>query len=114
MSKFTLPNFKIKENIGYIVIGIAMALILVVDVIIFLRPQFTAMASVGRKVSELSSDIKKTRYNVKHISSLEAEVGQLQKKLSGVMANLVGHQETAMVIDDVSQLAAKYAVQINQ
>jgi len=114
MNKFSLPNFDIQKNIGYIAIGFAMVLILLVDFTLIMRPQLGVLASAGRKASELSADIKKTRYNVKNISSLEAEAKQLQGKLNGVIEKLGEHREAIMVAEHISKLAEKYNVQVNQ
>ena len=114
MNKFSLPNFDIKKNLGYIAIGIAMALILLVDFSLIMRLQLQALSSAGKKASEFSKDIKKTRYNVKNMSSLEAEAKQLQGKLSGVIQNLGEYQDAVMVVERITKLAEKNNIKVSQ
>lgn len=114
MNKFSIPNFDIKKNIGYFAIALAMAVIFFIDLGLIMRPQLKTLSSVGRKAGELSAAIKKTRYNIKNILALEAEALHLQEKFANVATDLMSHQETVMVIECVSKLAAKYDVLINQ
>ena len=114
MNKLSFHNFEITKNIGYAFLGLAMALALLIDFGLIVRPQIKALSSVGHEASELSAHIKKIRYNVNNISLLQAVVGQLQEKLNKAEKDLIGHEEIAMVIEGITQLAAKYDIQINQ
>ncbi len=114
MSKLSIPNFDIKKNIGYIVIGLVMAAILLIDVFLIMRPQLKALSAAGQKAAEISKNIKKTRDNVKNIASLEREEAQLSEKLKAVKEDLLAHQETVMVLETISKAAAKCNIRITQ
>lgn len=107
-------NSGIKKNIGYAIIGLAIVLILLIDIVLVMRFQLKALSVAGQKVSEVSKNIKETRENIKNFGLLEAEAARLNEKLTGLLDELLAHQEAAMVLEIISKAAAKYNITIVQ
>jgi len=114
MNKILASHPDLIKKFGYLILGLAVAIIFFIDYFLVLRPQLRAFSSLGAKASGFTKDIKETRLNLNRIDSLKAEILTSQEKLGKAERSILPTADTAVITQHLLQLAEQYEVQVNQ
>lgn len=114
MDKQLLPKFEVTKQLSYILLGLAIVVIILIDFFLVMRPQVRTLASLGKKISESAQGVKETRDNMQRLPALRDEVLRLKEKLGKVEHSILPREEAIMAVDKISRLAVQSGVKINQ
>jgi len=114
MNKILNSHPDLIKKFGYLILGLVVFIIFLIDYFLLLRPQVKALSSLGTKISGFSKDIKETRLNIGKIDSLKAEAVLLKEKLGKAEKGILPTNDVAAISDHFSKIAAQCGVQINQ
>ena len=107
-------KFKIEGYPPILIVGGAVFLILLLDILILMRPQLVLLGRTTRKANTISRELKTARRDIKAIESFRKRLEVLMGKDSIAGAAFLKEEEMPVALDKISRLAKQNNVKIIQ
>ena len=112
--QFSRSLSQIQEKHPLLPICGAILVILLVDYVAVLQFQLKAFMSLNPKISTLSQDLKGIKDNIARMPQYEKEVKTLTEKIEKISKKVKPKGEMPLIIEDLSRVANKNGVKIDQ
>ena len=102
-----------EKNPYYLVVGL-IVVILIVDYFCVMQFQLNTVGSLGSRIATLSQELETTETNIQRMSQYQIEVERLREKLERMSGKIRTREEVPLLLENISRIANKHAVQIEQ
>ena len=106
-------KIKIEKN-PYLVIGVIIFFILLLDYLILLRPQLALLKQTSSQAGSLSRNLKATKKDIASIEQFRQRLSTLQEKIAVVGERIAQEEEMPVVLENISKLAKQSNLKIIQ
>lgn len=107
-----LANLDEKTRYG-ILIGVLLSVFLL-DYLILMKPQIDALSKISPEINILATDLKSVKEDIKKIESYKKEVVNMKVKVEEVNLRLRAKEEVSLILENISLLANKNGIKIDQ
>lgn len=97
---------------NYILVG-CVILIFILDVLVFMRPQFKAMTKINQKIRGLSRDMKTLKSDAQRIDELKGQLEQLKTEVAQVSGKIFSKESVPLILENLSRLANENGMKID-
>ncbi len=97
---------------NYILAG-CVILIFILDVLVFMRPQFKVMTKINQKIRSLSQDMKTLKSDAKRIDQLKDQLEQLKTEVAKTSGKIFPKESVPLVLENLSRLANENGIKID-
>jgi Tfp pilus assembly protein PilO len=102
-----------EKNRYYIFIGLLLFLFLL-DYLLLMRPQLSALTKIGPEIKLLSEDLKKAKDDIKRVDFYKQEVARFHEKVDDIQGRVKYREEIPLVLERISRIAMENNVKIDQ
>ncbi len=98
----------------YYVFGGVLIFIFLITYFVFTRPQLEQLKKIIPEIKNLSHDIQKAQTNIKQRAHYEKQLGELKENIQKIKVGVLTREDVPLILEQISQLATKNGVKINQ
>lgn len=102
------------KKTGYYLLAGLIGFLLLGDYIFLMRFQVKALRSLGPEVARYQRDIEQAKYHLERVALYEAQATELGSDFQNKRSRILTQQEIPMILENISRLANKAGVQVNQ
>jgi Tfp pilus assembly protein PilO len=102
-----------EKNPYYLLIGLLVA-ILIIDYIAVMQFQLRTLSSLNPKIKSLSEEVTSTKNHIQRLAQYQTEIKRLNEKLNRFTLLVRGREEIPRALENVSIVANKNGVMIQQ
>jgi Tfp pilus assembly protein PilO len=104
----------LNEQLRYGLLGLAVLLVIVLDVFFLVLPQIGGIADVNSQIKKMSEDIQKVHTDKERIEQLRKNLKDTHAQLNALSARVRSLQEVPAILSTISNIANQYSVKIDQ
>lgn len=97
---------------SYILIG-CVILIFVMDIFVFMRPQFKALSRTNERIKSLSEQMKTLKDNSQRLGQFKEEAQQLKTKVSQESGRILSKESVPLILEKLSRMANDNGIKID-
>ena len=105
---------RVMEKNRYLVVGIILLFIFLLDYFLIMKPQLGLLNSVNPKLTILEQDIKELRENIPKINLYQKEINQLKEQFQKTGYRIPYKEEMSLILEGISRLANQNKIKIAQ
>ena len=105
---------RVMEKNRYLVVGIILLFIFLLDYFLIMKPQLGLLNSVNPKLTILEQDIKELRGNIPKINVYQKEINQLKEQFQKTGYRIPYKEEVSLILEGISRLANQNKIKIEQ
>ena len=98
----------------YCVFGGVLIFILLITYFVFTRPQVEQLKKITPQIKTLSDDLQKAKANIQQRAHYETRLEALKDSIQKIKVGVLTREDVPLILEQISQLAAKNRVKINQ
>jgi len=102
------------EKSRYYVLGGILLFIFLLDYFIIMQPQLKTLMTLNPKIAILARDFKKAKEDIPRYSHYEEQVNKLREKKLSSGTKILLKEEISLILENISLIANKVGVRINQ
>lgn len=105
---------KINKKMSYVILGVAVFMIVLIDFALIMRIQVKALTALSAQSVTLRKNIKETENNIQRFTVFEIEVDQLKENFEKAKKSAIFPEQVPFVLENISRIAREQSVQIDQ
>jgi len=98
----------------FLLIGIVLLVVFILDYLFVMQFQLGTLRSLSPKIKELSEEVKTTKKNIELLPQFRKELTRLSGELGDINRKIRTRQDIPAILEDISRLANKNGVKIQQ
>lgn len=104
----------LEEKKRYYVLAGILLIIFLLDYFLIMQPQLKTLMTLNPKITILAKDFKKAKEDIPRFHQYQQEVVKLREKKIAIGTKILAKEEIALVLENISRIANRQGVRINQ
>jgi type IV pilus assembly protein PilO len=114
---FDLITQKIKKldpKYRYVLFGAVLLFVFLLNYLIILRPLLGSIGKMSAKTSELSQNLQNVKSDIARIDQNRSQLEKIRGQINEVKIKIRNKQEVPLILEDITRIASRTGVKIDQ